>query len=133
MPKLDINSFIIELASLKCFFITSQSQAFGRWAVSEDNLQDSFLLLPRGGLGIELRRSGLAASTIWYSFSKAEPGSSGSVTDTCSPFSQKKNGKQNEPSTNKDFYIKMKKKNGQNSFPKQEQVCSLGLSTCTNA
>lgn len=52
MPKLDINSFIIELASLKCFFITSQSQAFGRWAVSEDNLQDSFLLLPHGVWGL---------------------------------------------------------------------------------
>lgn len=47
---------------------------------------------------------------IWYSFSKAETDSSGSVIDTCSPFSQKKNGKQNKPSTNKDFYIKVKKK-----------------------
>lgn len=36
--------------------------------------------------------------------------SSGSVIDTCSPFSQKKNGKQNKLSTNKDFYIKVKKK-----------------------
>lgn len=63
MPKLDINSFIIELASLKMrFHYFSITSIWEEGSVSEDNLQESFLLLPRGSWGIELRWSGLAAS-----------------------------------------------------------------------